>query len=148
MPDGGCTGAGERVQERCRYDCCADHAGHTRCVYPRITRVLAFQRWTSASISHSRKRRSLLHRYHRQRRRPLSTPRRICDGRAHPALLARTRRRPRRQQRHHSPVSGARPVSCRLAAGPPPPQMQQSPGRVRNEIIVGKKQRPTSIQII
>lgn len=109
-------GGGPRVSR-------TERSGRTR-----GTRALAAcQRWSSASIFSRRRRRRPVHRYHR--RRPLSKPRWICDGRAHPALLlARTLRRRRRRRRkqerrwrqqHHSPVSGARPVSCRPAAGPP-----------------------------
>lgn len=60
--------------------------------------LAACQRWSSASIFSRRRRRRPVHRYHR--RRPLSKPRRICDGRAHPALLlARTQRRRRQRRR-------------------------------------------------
>jgi len=62
--------------------------------------LAACQRWSSPSIfsRRRRRRRRPVHRYHR--RRPLSKPRRICDGRAHPALLlARTQRRRRQRRR-------------------------------------------------
>lgn len=62
------------------------------------------QRWTSASVSRRRRPLCIVITGGGDSGGPLSTPRRIRDGRrAHPARIRR---------RRHSPVGGARPVSC------------------------------------